>query len=161
MATVQVTVADYQNPQHAKDIVHLLHQYALDPMGGGNGISTEVQGRLVSELAQVPGAFSILCYVDSKPAGLANCFMGFSTFKGKPLVNIHDLAVMPGHRGAGLSQRLLEKVEAEAKDRGACKVTLEVLTGNHIAQQAYLKYGFAGYALDEKMGHAVFWEKPL
>jgi hypothetical protein len=40
-------------------------------------------------------------------------------------------------------------------------VTLEVLEGNQIAKNAYIKFGFAGYELDPKMGKALFWEKPL
>jgi hypothetical protein len=32
---------------------------------------------------------------------------------------------------------------------------------DNLAKNAYLKFGFAGYALDPQMGKALFWEKPL
>jgi ribosomal protein S18 acetylase RimI-like enzyme len=105
--------------------------------------------------------FSLLCYVDGQPAGLCNCVEGFSTFKAKPLVNIHDIAVAPRYRGLGISHRLLEKTEAIARERGCCKLTLEVLQGNEVAQNSYRSFGFTGYELDAALGQALFWEKPL
>jgi ribosomal protein S18 acetylase RimI-like enzyme len=93
--------------------------------------------------------------------GLINCFEGFSTFKCKPLVNIHDVVVIDGYRGQGVSQRMMDKVEEIARQRGCCKLTLEVLEGNKPAQRAYLRYGFSGYQLDPETGHALFWEKYL
>jgi hypothetical protein len=38
---------------------------------------------------------------------------------------------------------------------------LEVLTGNRLAQSAYLKFGFGAYELDPEMGGAIFWQKAL
>lgn len=161
MANIEVTRVDYLNPTHAEHLVEMLDAYAKDPMGGGKGIAESVKQSLATDLAKVPNAFSFLCYVDGKPAGLVNCFQGFSTFKSKPLINIHDIAVVAGHRGLGLSQKLLKAVEEEAKLRGCCKVTLEVLDKNEVAKNAYQKFGFTGYELDPVLGHAVFWEKSI
>jgi len=44
------------------------------------------------------------------------CFRGFSTFAAAPLINVHDLAVVPGFRGQGIGRRLLEAVEMYAED---------------------------------------------
>lgn len=159
--TTEVIVADYSNEQHAADISFLLNSYAKDPMGGGQALPDYVQDNLAFELAKVPNAFSVLCYVDGKPAGLTNCLQGFSTFKCKPLINIHDVVVVSGFRGKQISQHMLQKVEQVANKRGCCKITLEVLEGNTVAKNAYLKFGFAGYALDPEMGNAMFWEKVL
>ena len=159
--SADVVVANYLDEKHARDLVYLLNYYASDPMGGGEALPSHVQENLVSELARVPHAFSILCYVDGKPAGLANCFEAFSTFKCKPLINIHDLVVVSDFRGQGISQRLLQKVEELATEKGCCKVTLEVLEGNKAAQKAYLKYGFDAYQLDADNGQALFWQKAL
>mgnify|MGYP006137593845 FL=1 len=159
--TTEVIIADYQNPQQAADISLLLNSYAQDPMGGGQALPGFVQKNLALELAKVPNAFSVLCYVDGKPAGLTNCLQGFSTFKCKPLINIHDVVVVSGFRGNQISQHMLKKVEQVAVDRGCCKITLEVIEGNTVAKNAYLKFGFAGYALDPEMGNAMFWEKGL
>ena len=56
---------------------------------------------------------------------------------------------------------MLDKVELIAKERACCKITLEVLEGNEPAKSAYIKFGFAGFELDPKMGKALFWQKDL
>ena len=93
--------------------------------------------------------------------GLVNCFEGFSTFACKPLVNVHDVVVVPAWRGHRIAQRMLQVVEGIARDRGACKLTMEVLSGNHSALRAYAREGFAAYALDPQMGQAQFLQKKL
>jgi ribosomal protein S18 acetylase RimI-like enzyme len=110
-------------------------------------------------LSKLSYAFSIICCVNNKPAGLVNCFEAFSTFKCKPLINIHDVVVVNEFRGLGLSQPMLSKVEEIAKLKGCCKITLEVLEGNKVAQKSYIKFGFAGYELDPIMGKALFWQR--
>lgn len=158
---VSVVKADYANPRHARAIPALLNEYAKDPMGGGSPLSDQVQQELVGKLAAIPHAFSVLAYVDGEPAGLVNCFEAFSTFACKPIINIHDVVVLAPSRGAGLSQKMLALVEEEARSRGACKVTLEVLSKNEVAKAAYEKFGFSGYELDPEAGVALFWEKKL
>src|SRR5690554_1281122 len=101
--------ADLDNPQHAQAIVELLNGYALDPMGGAEPLPHEVKANLVAELRKRPTAHIVLGFVDDEPAGLVNCFEGFSTFACKPLLNIHDVTVAPQHRGRGLSSVMLEK----------------------------------------------------
>lgn len=158
---VEIIQADYSNPRHGNDLVEVLNAYASDPMGGGKPLSDFARANLVGKLAQLPHAFSILAYVDGEPAGLVNCFETLSSFACQPLINIHDLAVSAKFRGRGLSQKLLEKVEAIARERDCCKITLEVLSNNPVAKNAYTKFGFAGYELDPATGHALFWEKAL
>ena len=52
-------------------------------------------------------AASFLAWLDGQAVGLVNCIEGYSTFKAQALMNIHDIAVLPGHRGAGVGQALL------------------------------------------------------
>jgi ribosomal protein S18 acetylase RimI-like enzyme len=158
---IEIIIADYANPKHGADIVYLLNCYAQDDMGQGAPLPTAVQEKLVAELGKRPHALSVLAYVDGRAAALANCFEGFSSFKAKPLINIHDVYVDGDFRGRGLSHRLLEKIEEEARARGCCKITLEVLAGNDPAKKSYEKFGFQGYELDPALGAALFWEKPL
>lgn len=158
---IQLVSADYQNEAHGRDILALMDKYALDPMGGGTPLTEYVKSSLMSELAKRPHALTVICYVDSNPAGLINGFEGFSTFNGKPLINVHDLIVLREYRGRGISQLLLTEIEAIAKTRGCCKITLEVLQGNHAAQKAYAKFGFKEYQLDPLMGSALFLQKEL
>ena len=112
-------------------------------------------------LAYGAGAASFIAWLEDQPIGLINCFEGYSTFKAQPLMNIHDIAVLPGHRGAGVGQALLAAAEQHAKDRGCCKLTLEVLTGNTRALKSYLGFGFEPYALDPAAGQASFMQKWL
>ncbi len=157
----QITLVDYHNPTQSADLMILLNAYAKDSMGGGEPLSDYTQQNLITQLQNQPQVFSLICYVDEKPAGLVNCVKGFSTFSAKPLVNIHDVVVLPLFRGQGISQLMLAEVESIARDHDCCKLTLEVLEGNHIAKNAYQKLGFAGYELDPDMGQAVFWQKSL
>ncbi|MGJ8655486.1 MAG: GNAT family N-acetyltransferase [Akkermansiaceae bacterium] len=158
---IEINLADYLNEKHQREIPMLLNSYASDPMGGGVPLDENVREILVSELAKIQGAFSVLAYVDGEVAGLVNCFGAFSTFTCKPIVNIHDVVVLPKYRGHRLSQKMLDKVEEVARGRGCCKITLEVLSKNEVAKAAYQKFGFAGYELDPKDGMALFWEKSL
>ncbi|WP_084176684.1 GNAT family N-acetyltransferase [[Limnothrix rosea] IAM M-220] len=135
--------------------------YAAGASGGGKGLPKEVKETLVAKLAAIPHAFSILCYAGGRPAGLANGFHLFSTFKGKPLVNVHDLVVHVDFRRQGVSQILLGEIEKIARSKNACKITLEVLEKNYPAINAYQKFGFTGYELDPTFGKAIFLEKAL
>ncbi|MDP9109749.1 MAG: GNAT family N-acetyltransferase [Pseudomonadota bacterium] len=160
-ALIEVRLADYANPDDARAVVDLLDAYARDPFGGDCPLESAVRTNLVAALARQPGAFSLLALVDSVPVGLANCFTGFSTFRCLPLINIHDLVVLPEFRGRRLAQGLMALVEQIAVQRGCCKVTLEVLQGNPHAQQVYTKMGYAGYQLDATHGQAMLWQKKL
>jgi ribosomal protein S18 acetylase RimI-like enzyme len=130
-------------------------------MGGGEALSQDVLAQLPAELARRPHAFSVLAFVNGEAAGLVNCFEGFSTFAGKPLVNVHDVSVVDSFRGLGLSQKMLLKVEDIARERGCCKITLEVLEGNPVAQGSYRKFGFSDGQLDPAHGRMMFWNKYL
>lgn len=158
---INIVRVDYGNPQHGSDVVLLLDSYARDPMGGGEPLSQFVKDNLIAELSKCDFGLSLIAYVDNQPAGLLNAFEGFSTFACKPLFNVHDIVVLETFRGLQLSQLLLRELEKIARDKGCCKITLEVLEGNVIAQRAYQKSGFEGYELDPQMGKAMFWQKKL
>jgi ribosomal protein S18 acetylase RimI-like enzyme len=158
---IEIFEADPRLPEQAQAIVDLMDTYARDPMGGGEGLSDRVKADLPAELAKRQTAHIILALSDREPAGLVVCFEGFSTFACQPLLNIHDVIVAPAFRCKGLAKRMLHKAEQIAMDLGCCKLTLEVLEGNHMAQAVYRSCGFAGYELDPKMGNAMFWQKKL
>lgn len=139
----------------------LLDAYACDPMGGGEGLSPDVKERLCRDLAARPTATSFIAWLDGKAVGLINCIEGYSTFKAQPLMNIHDIAVLPSHRGQGIGQALLAAAQTHAREQGCCKLTLEVLTGNTTALHSYTRFGFAPYALDPAAGQASFMQKWL
>ncbi len=158
---IEIIEANPTNPVHAAAIVQLMDEYARDPMGGGQGLSEAVKANLPTALSQRSNAHVILALAEGEPAGLINCFEGFSTFACRPLLNIHDVIVSAAYRGQGISKRLLNQAETIARRLDCCKLTLEVLQGNTIAQSAYKAAGFDGYQLNPEMGHALFWEKKL
>ncbi|SFM44836.1 N-acetyltransferase [Variovorax sp. OV329] len=161
MAQVDVRLADYSDPVHREALLLLLDAYARDPAGGGTPLGEFVHHNLVHELASRPYAFSVLAFDGAQPVGLVNCFEGFSTFACKPLVNVHDVVVLQSHRGRRIAPLMLAKVEEVARERGACKLTLEVLSGNTQAMKAYEREGFSGYQLDPSFGTATFMHKKL
>jgi ribosomal protein S18 acetylase RimI-like enzyme len=160
-SSLHVCRADYHHPTHAKALVFLLDAYARDPAGGGQPLSDFAKTRLVAELASRPQAFSVLAFDGTEPVGLVNCIEGFSTFACRPLVNVHDVVVLASHRGRRVGAQMLELVEQLSRERGACKLTLEVLQGNRSAITLYERAGFAGYQLDPALGSAQFLQKWL
>lgn len=160
-AALAVRRANYRAPADRAALVHLLDSYARDPMGGGTPLPDEVKARLCDGLAAQPGAVSFLAWLGSVPVGLLNGFEGYSTFKAQPLLNVHDLAVLPAQRGRGIGQALLGAAQAHAQERGCCKLTLEVLSGNARALRSYAQFGFAPYVLDPAEGQALLMQKWL
>ena len=156
---MQILQANYSDAVHAQAIVQLLDAYAQDPAGGGAPLSDFAKTNLAQELAKRPQAFSVLALDSDEPVGLVNCIEGFSTFACKPLVNVHDVVVLSSHRGQRLGEQMLNLVEQIALQRGACKLTLEVLSGNKSAVRLYERIGFNSYQLDPLMGNAQFLQK--
>jgi ribosomal protein S18 acetylase RimI-like enzyme len=154
--------ADLDRPQHQQAIIELVDHYARDPFGAGRPLAEEVRRILVDGLRNA-GAVVFLATADGQsgpvaPAfiGLAVCLPSFSTFKARPVLNIHDLVVHQSARGQGVGRRLLAAVEEEARRSGCCKITLEVRADNLAAQQLYRSLGIA-----EVDGQTYFWSKSL
>lgn len=163
-SSLRICRADYVNAAHAAALVYLLDAYARDPMGGGEPLSDFAKAHLVKALAARSQAFSVLAFGGPDgdiPVGLVNCFEGFSTFACRPLVNVHDVAVLPDYRGQRVAEQMLALVEEIARERAACKLTLEVLQGNVGAIKLYTRVGFANYQLDPDKGQAKFLQKWL
>ena len=142
MRSVDIVEADLNRAEHQRIVGELIDAYARDPMGDGEPLAAEVRAALIPGLREHPTTLIFLAYVNDEPAGIALCFRGFSTFAARPLINIHDLAVLPEHRGSGVGRRLLGAVEQRAREMGCCRVTLEVQERNHRARRVYAAAGF-------------------
>ena len=157
----QILRADYSNPAHAQALIALLDEYASGPSGGGEPLPQSVKAELIPALQRTSNALSLLAFAGDEPIGLLNAFETLSTFKAKPLINIHDIAVTENWRRKGVGRALILELESSARQRGCGKLTLEVLERNLGAQALYRELGFEGYQLQEEFGRALFWQKVL
>lgn len=158
---LRITAVDLKNEAISSAWLALLDHYARDPMGGGGGLSDYAKANLAGELAGLPTFHGAMAFIGDEAVGLINCFLGFSTFAAKPLLNIHDIVTRDGWRGQGIGQALLGWAEQRAREIGCCKLTLEVLSNNTRALASYERAGFAPYVLDPRAGQALFLQKYL
>ncbi|WP_437227401.1 N-acetyltransferase family protein [Planctomicrobium sp. SH661] len=157
MDHLQIRLADFDNAADSAGIVSIVNAYAMEPQGGGKSLPAEILEQMVPGMKKVPGALTFLALLKGQPVGAAVCFRGFSTFSGKPLINVHDLSVLKEYRGQGIGTRLLAAVEAYAAAEGCGKVTLEVRELNPLAERLYRRLGYG-----DPSGFATrFLDKPL
>lgn len=157
---IKIVDADLEQAEHQRAVIELLDAYARDPMGGGQPLAAEVRTRLVPALRGHPTTAILLAYDGERPVGIAVCFRGFSTFAAQPLLNLHDLAVLPDYRGRGVGRQLLAVVEQLARSLGCTKVTLEVLEANP-ARKLYEALGYTAPEYSQGSGHALFLTKAV
>jgi len=157
--TLRIRLADLADPCDALAIVTVIDSYASDPRGGGQPLPQDVRERLVPALRDHPTALVLLAFAHDEPIGIAVCFVGFSTFRARPLLNIHDLAVLAQHRGKGVGKALLRAAEEHARRKGCCKMTLEVQDANTRARTLYQHFGFEDFVVGDSATR--FLTKPL
>jgi ribosomal protein S18 acetylase RimI-like enzyme len=159
--SISILDADLDDPAHQEAVRILLDAYAADPMGRGEPLSEWVKRNLIDGLKTHPTTLILLAFSDDRPAGVAVCFRGFSTFAARPLLNVHDLAVFPEFRGQGIGRRLLEETHRRAAELGCCKVTLEVRHDNHRAQRLYRSMGYGTSNGDGNSSTMLFWTRGI
>ena len=154
MDTIEVKVGNINSEGDAQSMLKMLDAYMHDPMGGAQALSDELAIKNIEGLRKQPNYVFFLAYCNGELAGLANCFIGFSTFKAKQLINIHDFAVDPAFRRKGIGVAMMDRIVDYCKEYDLCKITLEVRFDNPVAQNLYKKMGF-----DAGDPPYHFWEK--
>jgi GNAT superfamily N-acetyltransferase len=139
---VTVREANLFDDADLRAVVFVLDAYSADPNGLGRPLADEVKKELPHQLGRLPNCKIFIATMEERVVGAAICFIGFSTFTAKELVNIHDLAVLPEFRNRGIGSVLLNAVEDFSRGIGACKLTLEVREKNKAAERLYLRKGF-------------------
>ncbi len=157
---MKVRRANLADPADAAAIVRLIDAYARDPRGGGTPLAPDVRERLAPGLAAHPTACAWLAFDNEEAVGVCVGFVGYSTFRALPLLNIHDLAVLHSHRGRGIGRALLAAVEDMARANGFGKLTLEVQEDNLPARSLYERCGFQDVRYGDS-GPTRFLGKPL
>jgi ribosomal protein S18 acetylase RimI-like enzyme len=156
---ISITAADLEDPTHARGVLELLDTYAREAIGAGRPLSPDVQRRLIGELRARDNAVVLLALDSGRPVGVAVCFVGFSTFAARPLLNVHDLAVLPAFRGRGVGRKLLEAADARARELGCCKLTLEVRQDNDRALALYRRFGFGHFTPGAEATPTLYLER--
>ena len=139
--------ANLDDPADAAAVRGLIDAYARDPMGGGEALDEGILEAVIPRLREHPTTRIWLARDAGQAVGAAICFLGFTTFEARRLLNIHDLMVAASHRRRGVGRALLEAVEAGARSLDCCRVTLEVRQDNEPARALYADFGLRGYVL--------------
>lgn len=153
---IEVIVGDIKNVEHQQAMLSQLDLYMRDPMGGQGAMSEKLASEILSGLMVQPNFVFFLAKCNNEFAGFANCFVNFSTFKAKQLINIHDFAVAPQFRNKGIGKELMNGIFNYSLENHFCKVTLEVRHDNPKAQNLYKSLGFS-----ECNPVMYFWEKVM
>jgi ribosomal protein S18 acetylase RimI-like enzyme len=152
----KIVKVDLENKIHSAALLHLLNDYMLDDMGIGKQMPENLGPKIVEGLKKHSGYLGFFVCIGEDFTALANCNLVFSTWKAKPLINIHDFIVSPKFRKKGIGQFLMNSIIDYAKSNGYCKINLEVRHDNIKAQNLYLKTGFV-----ECDPPNYFWENKL
>jgi ribosomal-protein-alanine N-acetyltransferase len=97
---------------------------------------------MAAELASPHGLY----VVDVEPAGSGEFIVGYGgvrSLRGSADSDIQTIALDAAHRGSGRGRALLRVLLAEAEERGAHEVFLEVRADNPVAAGLYASEGFA------------------
>ncbi|MGE5671987.1 MAG: GNAT family N-acetyltransferase, partial [Fibrobacterota bacterium] len=85
---IDIIEANLKNDGHTKAIVYLLNEYAKDLQGYKRSLPENVLKELIPQMSKIPTSIVFLASVESKYVGMAICFLGFSTFYARPIINI-------------------------------------------------------------------------
>lgn len=152
---MQVLIADLNLADHADAVVQLLDMYCQDFFGSQAPLENDVRYGVISRLKEA-GGICFLAHDGESYVGLAIGLPSFSSFRARPLLNVHDIAVVPEQRGKGIGRALLAAIEQEARRRGCAKITLEVRSDNALAMDLYRRCGYRGTEPE-----TLFWSRDL
>ncbi len=149
-------IIDVNNPKHTNALLDLMNDYMLDDMGLNAELPLDLGNKIIEGLKKQNNYIGFLLKSKERYVALANCFVGFSTFKAKQLLNIHDFVVTPDYRRKGAGFEMLNSISEYCRNNNYGKVTLEVRKDNEKAMKLYLKSGFKD--CNPRM---YFWENVL
>jgi len=158
-AKVTILDADLSRAEHQDALVTMLDAFMLDQDGAP--LPQQAKREMIPGLRAHPACYVFLAYRDGAPVGFSICFLGFSTFNARPLINIHDIFVDSSVRGMGIGSRMLDRIETKARELNCCRITLEVREDNRVARGLYRKEGFDRVVVGEKRIPMEFWHKLL
>ncbi|MCP4904558.1 MAG: GNAT family N-acetyltransferase [bacterium] len=153
---IEVRETRLEDSDEIDQLFEILDAYARGAGGQNAPLSPEARENLGPGLRDHPNAFVLFGSLAGRVVGAAVCVWGFSTFAGRPSLNLHDFSVLPEAQGLGVGTALLSELERRARERGAAKMTLEVHDSNEAAKRLYARFGFEGWS-----SPTLFVSKPL
>ena len=84
---------------------------------------------------------ALLAFVDDVPAGAAVWHRSFSTNRGKEVMYLEDLSVLPEFRRRGVGQALLKQVARLALSKGYPGIYWIMMEWNEPARELYARIG--------------------
>lgn len=90
----------------------------------------------------------LLALFNGEPAGCAFWHRSFATSRGREVMYLEDLSVLPDYRRKGIARALLKGLAAEAKNRGFPGIYWLMMGWNDAARALYAQ---AGAECDEGM----------
>lgn len=156
MKKLTFELIDLKRTSHIKAFKKLLNDYAMDDMGSKKPLYPEQASKVVSDLIKQTNYIGFLVKTETDYVALANCFINYSTFRGKQLLNIHDYIVAPQYRKSGVGSFMMDEIVYYCESQGYCRVNLEVREDNVKAKALYEKSGF-----NPCEPNMLFWEKNL
>ncbi|MCR6642280.1 MAG: GNAT family N-acetyltransferase [Sporocytophaga sp.] len=152
---LQFLHANLSDNNQFEDFWMLLNEYANDIMGGGATLPIEKKEQLRIQLPEIKDSYILIAYIDGQPAGLANCFTGYSTFNAAPLLNIHDFVVQANFRNKGIAFAMLKQIEEYAREKNTANLLWKYLKA--IKEQ----YIYISPLVLPPMSLILLWVKPF
>ena len=136
-----------------KKIIILLNEFSVSIEN--HELDLEIQKTLVGNLNSLKTSIVYFAISNDEIIGIAICFYGFSTFKNKKLINVHDLYIQKNYQHKGIGSCFLQFIENSNKEI-CCKVTLEVYKTNVNAVKTYEKNGYIGSSIDNDIIFSMY-----
>ena len=147
---LKIRRTDLTSKDDAETLIELLYAFSLE-MADEDYPAAMPEETLVENIQKTGNSHVYFLEIDENIIGIAVCFAGFSTFKNRALLNIHDFFIRQEFRKKGYGTRFLQLIEKEAKGDGFCRITLEVYASNTKALNVYSSCGFTGHTGDRMM----------
>jgi GNAT superfamily N-acetyltransferase len=91
--------------------------------------------------AEQPIVGCLLAFIDGRPAGCAFWHRSFTTARGREVIYLEDLSVLPEFRRKGVARALLKALAGEAKRRGCPSIYWLMKSWNEGAKALYAQAG--------------------
>lgn len=134
---VKVEPAQRSDLAQLAELLHLLFLQECDFKP-----DSKKQRRALGMLLDSPSAAVFVARKGERIIGMVSLLFTISTSEGGAACWLEDMVVLPAYRHFGVGSQLLKRAVAEARSRGATRITLLTDRINGSAQRFYESHGF-------------------